>query len=58
LENHDRQRDHSREGISFHQLPDFRMRFDDRASASGMRLIKFRLVKRGSHRDLKKYAEL
>jgi hypothetical protein len=39
-------------------LPDFRMRSDNRASASGMRLIKFRLVKRGSHRDLKKYADL
>src|ERR1700730_6922069 len=58
LENHDRQRDHSRVGISFHQSPDFRMRSDNRASASGMRLIKFRLVKRGSHWDLKKYADL
>src|SRR5882762_1178201 len=58
LENHNRQRDHRGVGISFHQLPDFRMRSDNRASASGMRLIKFRLVKRGFHRDLKEYVDL
>jgi hypothetical protein len=34
------------------------MRFDDRAGPSGMRLIKFRLVKRSFHRDLKEYVDL
>src|SRR6266576_2648204 len=58
LENHNRQCDHSRIGISFHQLPDFRMRLDDRTGPSGMRLIKFGLVKRGLHRDLKEYVDL
>jgi len=49
LQNHGRKRDRRRVRVSYHQLPNFRVRFNDRPCAVRVRLIKFRLVKSGVH---------
>jgi len=50
LHHHYRQRDERRVRIAYHQLANFRMRFDDRSRAAWMRLIKLGLVEEGLHR--------
>src|ERR1043166_2821567 len=49
LERDNRQRDQRRPRIAHHQLPNFRMRFDDRPRPRRMRLLRFRLVKSCLH---------
>src|SRR5262249_2297760 len=51
---HDRDCDQRSPRIAHHQLANLRMRFDDRSCPPGMRLLRFRLVKRDLHR-LSKY---
>src|SRR5437867_2143360 len=55
LHDHDRDGDERRPRIAHHQLPDFRMRFNDRARPPRMGLVRFRLIKRVLH-HLSKYA--
>src|SRR3989449_1852280 len=50
LHYHQRQRDQGRVRIAHHQLANFRMRFYDRSRTAWMRLVEFRLIKRGLHR--------
>jgi hypothetical protein len=49
LHDQDRDRDQRSPRIPYHQLANFRMRLDDRSCSPGMRLVRFRLVKRGLH---------
>ncbi len=49
LQDHNRDRNQRSPRIAHHQLSHFGVRFDDRPRPTGMRLIRFRLVKRGLH---------
>src|SRR5256886_12241364 len=50
LYEHQRHSDQRRVRIAHHQLANFRMRYYDRSRTAWMRLVEFRLIKRGVHR--------
>src|SRR5256886_1246346 len=50
LYEHQRHSDQRRVRIAHHQLANLRMRFYDRSRTAWMRLVEFRLIKRGLHR--------